>query len=105
MKSSGVLLLFFDFPMKTEQNRKNYRGFIKNIKNLGFIRLQESVYVRLQRSTRSTKGDISNVRKYAPSDGDVMILPLTVGDFAKLVCVAGDGFDVHLLCDDFIVIE
>lgn len=105
MKNSGVLLLFFDMPSVTSEQRKKYRIFLKNIKSKGFVRLQQSVYVKLQRTTRSTSGDIADIKRHLPGNGNVMLLPLTVGDFIKIIPLSGQLFDVSFFCDDFIVID
>ncbi len=41
------LILFFDLPQKTKEDKYNYQKFSKNLKKLGFIRVQFSVYSRL----------------------------------------------------------
>ena len=104
MEHSGVILLFFDLPVLTSGQRRQYRKFMKYLKSSGFIRLQESVYVRLQRSVKSTQYNITDIRNNAPDEGYIMVLPLTVNTFSKLTSVIGTTFDVPFLCDDVISI-
>lgn len=37
-------ILMFDLPVLTATDRKNYRQFVKFLKQSGFIMFQESVY-------------------------------------------------------------
>lgn len=41
------LLIMFDLPTETAQDRKNYRIFRKELINEGFVMIQFSVYVRV----------------------------------------------------------
>ena len=41
------ILVMFDLPTETSEDRRNYRKFRKNLIKNGFIMMQESVYVRL----------------------------------------------------------
>ena len=100
MKNSGVLLLLFDLPSVTLPQKREYRKFMKYI-----ICLQESVYVKLQRTTEATQYDIEDIKRNNPKEGSVMILPLTVAGFSKLTSLSGEEFDVHFFCDDLIVVE
>lgn len=104
MEHSGVLLLFFDLPNKDAEEKRNYRQFVKFLKQSGFARLQESVYVMLQRSVKSTSFDVSEIKRHVTFDGNVMVLPLTMVQFSKIITIAGDGFDVSFLCDDVVVV-
>ena len=46
------ILVMFDLPTETSEDRRNYRKFRKNLIKNGFIMMQESVYVRLAISYR-----------------------------------------------------
>ena len=41
------LMIMFDLPVETSEERKEYRKFRKNLINEGFIMIQYSVYVRV----------------------------------------------------------
>lgn len=40
------LMIMFDLPVETSEERKEYRKFRKNLINEGFIMIQYSVYVK-----------------------------------------------------------
>ena len=41
------ILLFFDLPSVTKKDVREYNIFVRNIKKLGFVRMQESVFTKL----------------------------------------------------------
>ena len=41
------ILVMFDLPTETSEERRDYRKFRKNLIKNGFIMMQESVYVKL----------------------------------------------------------
>lgn len=41
------LMVMFDLPVITSEDRRNYRQFRKLLINEGFLMIQESVYVRV----------------------------------------------------------
>ena len=41
------MMVFFDLPTETAEDRRNYRLFRKTLINNGFIMMQESVYCKL----------------------------------------------------------
>lgn len=41
------VMVFFDLPVITSANRKDYRDFHKYLIKTGFLMMQESVYCRL----------------------------------------------------------
>ena len=53
------LMVMFDLPVETSENRRNYRKFRKALINEGFLMIQFSVYVRVcvnKKSADSVKG-------------------------------------------------
>ena len=49
------IMVLFDLPTKTVENRKEYLKFRKFLLNEGFIMMQESVYTRLVLNGSSAK--------------------------------------------------
>ena len=41
------IFVFFDLPVETSENRRDYRHFRKFLIKNGFVMLQESVYCRM----------------------------------------------------------
>lgn len=45
------VMVFFDLPVITSANRKDYRDFHKYLIKTGFLMMQESVYCRLAQNS------------------------------------------------------
>ncbi|RNM31318.1 CRISPR-associated endonuclease Cas2 [Absicoccus porci] len=65
------LLIFFDLPVKTKPQIKQYREFIKYLKNDGFIRVQYSVYAKLCINKDCAQTISKRIRLNAPAEGDI----------------------------------
>lgn len=84
------MLVFFDLPTLTTENRRNYRKFKKALIEHGFIMLQESVYCKML-TTPSVENSAKNViYKNQPPEGLVQILVVTEKQFAKMDFVVGE---------------
>ncbi len=77
-------LVFFDLPMNTSKERKEYRVFRKALITSGFYMLQESVYCKMFLNYSG----ISVIKKYIyenkPSGGIVQVLIITEKQFSKM---------------------
>ena len=100
------LILFFDLPSITRQEKKNYRLFIKFIKESGFISLQESVYAKVVVSERIAKSTIAALESHRPPAGLVQVLTVTEKQFASMKWITGSQMDSEVVDDleDLIVI-
>ena len=85
------LLLFFDLPMETSKNRKEYARFHKFLIKNGFIMMQESVYCKLM-TTPSVENSVKNmIQMNKPSKGVVQTLVVTEKQFVKMEYVVGEN--------------
>lgn len=71
------VIVFFDLPMKTANERKIYAEFRKNLIREGFLMIQESVYVRVVTTRESAHFLENRVASFAPSEGLVQSLIIT----------------------------
>lgn len=83
------LVLFFDLPVGTAKQRKDYRLFRKFLIKDGFLPLQESVYAKLVVNDAIAASAIARVRKHRPPAGLVQILKVTEGQFATMEYITG----------------
>lgn len=83
------ILVFFDLPTETENDRRSYRQFRKELIKSGFIMLQESVYAKLSLNQTQTAQIIENVKKKKPEKGLVQILTVTEKLFSKMEIICG----------------
>lgn len=84
------LILFFDLPVVTSKQRKDYRQFRKFLLKDGYLPLQESVYAKLVVNDAAAGGSIARVRKNRPPAGLVQILKVTESQFATMEYITGN---------------
>ncbi len=85
------LILFFDLPTTSNQDLRNYRRFIKNIKSQGFYMIQESVYVKLCMDARVAESQTYIVKSVIPPEGNIIILSVTEKQFAAMNILLGES--------------
>lgn len=83
------VLVFFDLPTETPDDRRNYRRFRKALISNGFIMMQESVYCRLLINAGAGKAAMDIVRKNRPPAGLVQMLTVTEKQFAGMEYLVG----------------
>jgi CRISPR-associated protein Cas2 len=93
------VIVFFDLPVETTENRRDYSRFRKKLIKNGFIMLQESVYCRMALNQNVALSVSSTVRKEKPPKGLVQILTITERQFAKMEFVTGE-FNSDVISDD-----
>lgn len=98
------ILVMFDLPTITVEDRKNYRIFRKSLLKSGFYMLQESVYCRMVLNQSAEFNMREALRKMKPPKGTVMVLSVTEKQFAKADFIAGEMRTDILDSDDRIVI-
>lgn len=84
------VIVFFDLPTVTSENRRNYAQFRKFLIKNGFMMLQESVYCKLALNQTVLEAIIKNVKKNKPPEGLVQILSLTEKQFSKIEIITGE---------------
>ena len=83
------LLVFFDLPTHTKDDRKIYAGFRKLLVKNGFSMLQYSVYERITRNNDDCERYISLIEANKPPKGDVRCLAVTERQFERLRLIIG----------------
>ena len=84
------LLVFFDLPVETLEDRRNYRVFRNALIKNGFVMLQESVYCRLMTTPSVEKSMHNLILTNKPEKGIVQILTITEKQFSKMEYVVGE---------------
>ena len=83
------VIVFFDLPTETAEDKRNYRKFRKLLVKGGFMMLQESVYAKLALNQTQVEQIISEVKKGKPPKGSVQILSVTEKQFSKMELISG----------------
>lgn len=98
------MVVFFDLPTETNEDRRNYRKFRKVLIKNGFIMLQESVYSKVM-TTPSVENSVRNViKKNKPPKGIVQTLTVTEKQFSKMEYIVGEGSSEYIDSDERLVI-
>lgn len=84
------VLVFFDLPVVTSENRRAYSKFRKFLLKNGFIMLQESVYCKLALNGTAVNAIIDNVHRNKPQEGLVQLLTVTEKQYSKMDIIIGE---------------
>lgn len=98
------ILVVFDLPTITPEDRKNYRAFRKGLLKNGFYMLQESVYCRMVLNQSAENNVREALKRIKPADGTVMVLSVTEKQFSKADFIVGNKRTDILDTDDRITI-
>ena len=83
------VIVFFDLPVETTAQRRNYTHFRKFLIRSGFIMMQESVYTKLAPTATVAESIQYSVRKHKPAEGIVQMLTITEKQFNRMEIVTG----------------
>ncbi len=98
------VLVFFDLPVLTKEERRAYTKFRKFLIKNGFLMLQESVYCKLALNSTAVKAIVEQVHKNSPAEGVVQLLTVTEKQYAKMDLIIGDVQSEVLDTDERLVI-
>ena len=98
------VLVLFDLPTETPEDRRNYRRFRKALISNGFVMMQESVYCRLLINANAGKAAMDTVRKCKPPTGIVQMLTVTEKQFAAMEFLTGKLETDVITTDERVVI-
>ena len=83
------MLVMFDLPVLTAQERKFASQFRLNLLDMGFLRCQLSVYMRFCTSAAQVQTYCQRVEAALPSEGSVNIMQLTDKQYERMISFQG----------------
>lgn len=98
------VLVFFDLPVVTGENKREYRRFRKYLLKNGFLMLQESVYCKLALNGTAVKTIVDGVHKNKPDEGLIQMITITEKQYSKTDIVIGDIKSEVLNSDERLVV-
>ncbi len=98
------VIVMFDLPVLTAQNRREYTRFRKHLLKNGFLMMQESIYCKLAQNATAADGIVDNVRKNKPEKGLVQVMKITEKQYSKIECIVGKNQSEVLDTDERLVI-
>ncbi len=98
------VLVFFDLPIDTNEDKRNYRKFRKVLIKNGFLMLQESVYTRMLITPSAGQALLNVIKKNKPPEGLVQVMTVTEKQFSKMEYITGEFHSDIIDSDERLVI-
>ena len=83
------LLCMFDLPVETDEEKRAYREFRKNLIKEGFIMIQYSVYVRTCPNREFGNRLEKRIQKFIPKKGNRRLLVITEKQYNDMKLLVG----------------
>ena len=87
------LMVMFDLPVETSQQRRAYRVFRKKLIQEGFLMIQYSVYVRVCVNRKAAQFMEKRISNFLPENGLVQTLMLTEKQYNDMHFLLGEEKD------------
>lgn len=84
------MILMFDMPTETADERKAYRKFRKFLLSEGFIMHQFSVYSKLLLNNTANTAMVGRLQSNNPKKGTISLLTVTEKQFARMIYLHGE---------------
>ena len=99
------LIVIFDLPVETSDNRREYTKFHKYLIKHGFVMAQKSVYSKIALNRAAMEVIKSDVREHAPPEGNVQMLSISELQFQNIEVIVGEAQKTVLdTLDRFVII-
>lgn len=98
------VLVLFDLPVGSAEERRAYTKFRKYLIKSGFLMMQESVYCKMALNQTAAGTIMEGVRKNCPQEGSVQMLSITEKQYNKIECICGEVTRKILDTDERLVI-
>jgi len=98
------IIVFFDLPTLTGEDKRNYRVFRKLLISNGFVMMQESVYCKLMTSPTVEKSVQSMLVKNKPPKGLVQSLVVTEKQYNKIRYIVGANKSDVISSEDKVIV-
>ncbi len=98
------VIVFFDLPVETLENKKSYRQFRNFLIKKGFMMLQESVYCKIALNQTAANAIVGAVKSNKPDEGLVQMLVITEKQYSRMEYVVGEKQSSIIDSDERLVI-
>lgn len=98
------LIVFFDLPVETTKNRREYARFRKFLIKEGYIQMQESVYSKIVLNQTTEKIEQERLTKKLPPQGLVQLLIVTEKQYTNIIDLVGQKQHPEINSTDRLVI-
>lgn len=83
------ILVMFDMPAITSQDKKEYRLFRKYLLSQGYLMMQQSIYVKLVLNQANAALAMKGLMRHKPNTGLVQVLMITEKQFSRIELLVG----------------
>ena len=87
------ILIFFDLPVKTKQQRREATGFRNFLLKDGYYMIQYSVYSRVCNGTDAVEKHRKRLKNNLPDNGSVRMLVITEKQYESIEILVGKLVD------------
>ena len=84
------MIVFFDLPTETGEDRRNYSRFRKHLIKSGFLMIQESVYCKIVINPTAAAAVSESLKKNSPPKGLIQLLTVTEKQFSHMEFILGE---------------
>ena len=98
------VLVMFDLPVGSSEQRKEYTRFRKFLIKNGFLMMQESIYCKLALNATVVNAIKEQVYKNKPKEGLVQLLAITEKQYERMELIVGSAQKEVLESDERLVI-
>lgn len=98
------VMVFFDLPVETSEERKEYVRFRKFLLKNGFIMMQQSVYSKIVLNNTVGNSICEKIRKSKTKKGLIQMLTVTEKQFNNIELIVGELQNEIVDSDDRLVI-
>ena len=91
MENFMRVMIMFDIPTLTKEDRKHATKFRNNLLKEGFFMFQYSVYMRVVRGNTSANSAISRLKHILPPKGNIRAVIMTEKQFDNMQLLLGDN--------------
>ena len=106
MSTSYFHMIMYDIPIDTEENRKLYTLFRKNLIQLGYYMFQESIYVKQLNSKSQQENLMRKIKNIIPKNSNIRGLLLNQNIFDNMSIISGElSIGEMLVSEKYNIIE
>lgn len=84
------IILYYDLPTTSKKNQSDMNKFRNELIKLGFIMIQESVYVKHCYNHDWVKRTKEKINKILPPEGDIRLLAITNKQYEEIEVIRGN---------------
>ena len=94
----------FDLPVETNEEKRYYSSFKKDIMKLGFIMLQYSIYLKSVNVKTKVEREIEKIKRICPPIGNIRVLSVTEHQYQNMQIISGEKtFDEQVNSELFLI--